>query len=74
MIREHDRVVLLGHVEGAALEAGDVGTVVHVYASGQAYEVEYLSLDGNTVAVVKLDADRVRPVDARDVSHARVPA
>ena len=40
MIKEHDRVVLLAPVATERLEAGDVGTVVHVYSDGAAFEVE----------------------------------
>ncbi len=36
MIKEHDRVVLNTPVPSERLEAGDVGTVVHVYQDGQA--------------------------------------
>jgi hypothetical protein len=41
MIEEHDRVVLNPPVPSERLEAGDVGTVVHVYKDGEAYEVEF---------------------------------
>jgi len=51
MIEEHDRVVLTESVPEHDLQAGDVGTVVHVYADGAAYEVEFFRLDGRTVAV-----------------------
>jgi hypothetical protein len=53
------------------LEAGDVGTVVHIYKDGQAYEVEFATLDGKTAAVVTLDASHVRPVSSRDITHTR---
>ena len=46
MIREHDRVVLTALVPGHGLETGDVGTVVHVYADGKAFEVEFMTLAG----------------------------
>ena len=71
MIREHDRVVLKTPVPAEGLEAGDVGAVVHVYRDGQAYEVEFVTLDGRTVAVVTLEADQVRPVHKREITHAR---
>lgn len=72
MIAEHDRVVLLTAVPDAALAAGDVGTVVHIYPNGRAYEVEFVALDGHTAAVVTLEAGQVRPVTRRDMAHARV--
>ncbi len=34
MINEHERIVLTKSVPNEGLEAGDVGTVVHVYADG----------------------------------------
>ncbi len=71
MIREHERAVLTVSVPAEKLEAGDVGTVVHVYRDGEAYEVEFLTLDGRTAAVVTLKADQVRPVGQREITHAR---
>ena len=70
-ILEHDRVVLRAPISSEGLEPGDVGTVVHVYADGSAYEVEFTSLDGHTEAVVTLEADQVRPVSRRDIVPAR---
>lgn len=37
------------------LPAGDVGTVVHIYPNGKAFEAGFVSLDGETVAVVTLE-------------------
>jgi len=71
VIVEHDRVVLEVPIPGEGLEPGDVGAVVHVYADGLAYEVEFASLDGHTAAVVTLEADQLRPVSRRDIAHAR---
>ena len=71
MIRERDRVVLTTLVAAEGLEAGDVGAVVHVYRDGQAYEVEFVTLEGRTAAVVTLEADQVRPVNKREITHAR---
>ena len=71
MIREHDRVVLVAAVPAEGLVAGDVGTVVHIYRDGEAYEVEFTTLEGKTAAVVTLEASQVRPVSPRDLTHAR---
>jgi hypothetical protein len=71
MIDEHERVVLMTHVPAEGLEAGDVGTVVHAYADGRAYEVEFVTLEGKTAAVVTLEASEVRPVSDREIPHAR---
>lgn len=49
---------------------GDVGTVVLIYRDGQAYDVEFMTLEGRTVAVVTLEASQVRPVGHPDIVHA----
>jgi len=71
MIREHERVVLKVPIPAEGLEAGDVGTVVHIYRDGLAYEVEFTTLDGHTAAVVTVEASQVRPVGKREITHAR---
>jgi len=70
-IREHDRVVLTIDLPGNKLAIGDVGTVVHVHQAGKALEVEFVALDGETVAVVTLERAQVRPVERREITHAR---
>jgi uncharacterized protein DUF4926 len=69
MIKEHDRVVLNAPLTNEGLEPGDVGTVVHVYEDGKAYEVEFVTLDGHTAAVATVEATQVRPVNGRDITH-----
>ncbi len=71
MINELDLVVLKRDVPTERLTAGDVGTVVLVHKRGAAFEVEFTTFSGNTVAVVTLDASDVRPVEAREIVHAR---
>jgi hypothetical protein len=71
MIKEHDRIVLKSDVPAKRLKAGDVGTVVHAYKDGKAYEVEFVTLDGKTAAVVTLEAAHVRRVSPREIPHAR---
>jgi len=34
MIKEHDRIVMKTAIPAEGLEAGDAGTVVHIYADG----------------------------------------
>ena len=71
MIKEHDRIVLKTDFAAEGLEAGDVGTVVHIYNDGLAYEVEFTTLNGDTAAVVTVEAAQVRPVHKREITHAR---
>jgi DNA polymerase III sliding clamp (beta) subunit (PCNA family) len=71
MIKEHERVVLTTAISDEILESGDVGTVVHVYSDRQAYEVEFVALDGHTTAVVTVESHQIRPVTPRDMTHTR---
>jgi hypothetical protein len=71
MISEHERVVLNKAVSNLGLEAGDVGTIVHVYKGGVAFEVEFVSLDGETSLVATVLAEDLRPVHKREIPHAR---
>lgn len=71
MIREHDRVVLTAPIPDRGLETGDVGAVIHVYPGGEAFEVEFVTLGGNTAAVVTIPTGNVRPVTKTELPHAR---
>ena len=74
MIRELDRVGLAKDQRDLGLEAGDLGTVVLVHEGGRGFEVEFLTLDGETYAVTTLMADEVRPIDRHEIAHARAVA
>ncbi|MBI1987191.1 MAG: DUF4926 domain-containing protein [Nitrospinae bacterium] len=71
MIKEHDCIVLTQDLLEEKLQAGDVGTVVHIHQGGAAYEVEFVTLTGHTVAVATVQASQLRPVNQRDLSHVR---
>ena len=70
-IKEHDCVVLTRDLPEDNLKAGDVGAVVHIHKGGVAYEVEFVTLAGKTIAVATVAAAALRPVGTRDVSHVR---
>ena len=69
MIKEHDRIVLTSDISGEGLKAGDVGMVVHVYKQGEAFEVEFLTLDGKTAAVATVSSSQVRPVSSQQMAR-----
>ena len=71
MIRELDTVVLTTDLPEYGLMAGDVGTVVLVHRDGAGYEVEFMTMDGETITVVSLYASQVRPVGRREIAHVR---
>ena len=71
MIREHQRIVLTAEVPEEKLKAGDIGTVVHIHGQGEAFEVEIIALNGDTVTVVTLPAGKIRPIAEKEIPHAR---
>jgi hypothetical protein len=71
VVKELDPVVLVADIPDYHLAAGDIGTVVLVHQGGGGYEVEFIALDGETIAVVTVSADQVRPVRHREIPHAR---
>lgn len=73
MIRELDTVALTNDLPVHGLLRGDLGTVVLLHRAG-GYEVEFTTLDGETLAVVSLAADQVRPLGRREIAQARAIA
>jgi hypothetical protein len=70
-MNELDLVVLTHPIAAHGLEQGDIGTIVHVYQDGQAYEVEFVTAEGATVAVLTLTGTDVRPRASREILHVR---
>ena len=71
MIKELDSIVLNADLPEYGLKRGDIGTVVLAHGEGKGYEVEFVSLDGETMAVVSLFPSQVRPIGRREIAHAR---
>jgi hypothetical protein len=71
MIRELDTVVLTHDIPEHGLLSSDVGAVVHCYEDGEAWEVEFVTAEGATVAVLTLGTADVRPMGSREILHAR---
>ena len=71
MIKELEDVILTCDLPEHGLARGDIGTVVLVHKEGKGYEVEFTALDGETIAIVTLRADQVRPSKPREIAHVR---
>lgn len=70
-MNEHDLVVLVRAIPEHRLERGDVGTVVHCYSDQEAFEVEFVSAEGRTIAVLTLVESAIRPMEQGEILHAR---
>ena len=71
MINELDLVVLNHDISNKKLKSGDVGTVVHCYDDKIGYEVEFVTAEGKTIAVLTLTLDEIRPFDHAEILHSR---
>jgi hypothetical protein len=48
-----------------------VGAVVHSYPDGAAFEVEFVTAAGETVALLTLTPRDIRPLLGREILHVR---
>jgi len=71
MIHELETVVLTHDIEDEELKKGDVGAVVHCYEDGEAFEVEFVTAEGKTIAVLTLTAEDIRPMIKSEILHVR---
>ena len=71
MVRELDTVVLTHDIAEHALKRGDVGAVVHGYPDENAFEVEFVTAESNTVALLTLDSADIRPMKGSEILHVR---
>lgn len=72
MFKEHERIVLITDVLEEGLVAGDVGTIVHIHPRGEAFVVEFLTLNGNMAAIATVLPSQARLVSDKDITHARM--
>ena len=71
MIKELETVILTEDLPEHGLKQGDIGTAVLLHGNA-GYEVEFMTLDGETIAVVSLTSRQVRPVGRREIAQARL--
>jgi hypothetical protein len=70
MVQELDTVVLTHDIPEYGLERGDVGAVVHCYKDSFTFEVEFVTADGKTIAVLMLNQTDIRPIIESNISNA----
>ena len=65
MIPQFAAGVLTADLPEHGLKAGAEGVVVDFTADGEAYIVEFFTPKGDTIDVVFVEADQLRPLEAR---------
>lgn len=71
MIKELDSVVLSLDLPDHGLKEGDIGAVVHSYNQDKAFEVEFITGQGDTIAVITLKSEDVRLMQDKEILHVR---
>ena len=71
VLEERFPIILTEAIVEHRLEPGDIGVVVYVHGEGEAFEVEFVTLNGKTAAVLELESHQVRVATAREIPHAR---
>jgi len=74
MINELDIVALTHDIAKNNLKQGDIGAVVHCYKDDASFEVEFVSVEGKTIALLALNREDIRPlggIETQEVLHVR---
>jgi len=71
MIRELDTVALTHDIGEHGLKQGDIGAVMHRYHDGATFEVEFVTAEGRTIALLTLNRADIRAIGDREVLHVR---
>ena len=70
-MEELETVVLGRDVPEHGLKSGDIGAVVHRYADSKAFEVEFVTAEGKTIALLTLAEEDIRPIRTGEILHVR---
>ncbi len=71
MLQEHDLVALGVDLPEHRLCVGDTGSIISVHPKTRAYTVEFMTLGGDTLALLTLLDSQVRAVAADEIAQAR---
>jgi hypothetical protein len=72
MLQELERVALINDLPEHGLKAGDVGMILHVCGDHKGYEVEFVTLNGELVALVSVYPAQIRRLEDDEIASARV--
>lgn len=70
IVKQLDTIILTHDIIEHKLQQGDVGAVVHCY-SEDGFEVEFVTGEGTTAAVLTLSGEDIRPMGKGEILHVR---
>lgn len=68
---ELETVALMHDIKQYGLKEGDLGTVVHTYHDEEAFEIEFVTAAGKTLALLTLTATDIRSLAQKEILHVR---
>ena len=71
MIQELERVALSEDLPEHGLKAGDIGMVLHIYNGHKGYEVEFVTLNGELIALASVYPAQIRQIAPDEIANAR---
>ena len=71
MIQELERIALTDDLPEYGLKAGDIGMVAHIYGEHKGYEVEFVTLNGELIALVSVYPAQIRQLEQDEIASAR---
>jgi hypothetical protein len=71
MFKELDTVILAHDMDEYGLKRGDIGAIVHRHEKNSEFEVEFVTSDGKTIALLTLKQEDIKPISGKEVLNAR---
>jgi len=71
MYSEHEIIILNENLPEYKIFKGDVGAIVAIYNNGEAFEVEFVTFSGVTVALVTLKNSQIRKINSNELMTTR---
>lgn len=70
-MKELELVVLTENLPEHGLKIGDIGMILHIYADHKGYEVEFVTLHGELIALVSVYPAQIRQLEQDEIASAR---
>ena len=70
-MKELERVALTEDLPEHRLKIGDIGMILHIYADHKGYEVEFITLSGELIALVSVYPSQIRQLEQDEIASAR---
>jgi hypothetical protein len=70
-MKELERVALTEDFPEHGLKTGDIGMILHIFGDHKGYEVEFVTLSGELIALVSVYPSQIRQLEQDEIASAR---